>query len=297
MGDDDSTGSVGTAPQKSPQKPESKQHASPTQKPRSNHGAGARRHAGGLSRGIDRAPLLRKFEVTSDQPSDSGRGVLVEYQINDRDKRVRVTLRVMSASGPQVLLLKDLGNRVTGIKQQYLLQGLELDPGQYRVVLSASDRAGHKLKSSSVARVASFKVSDRYFPVQGQWSWSGPGGEFGAARPGRSHQGYDIIAPEGSHVIAPTAGTVTWVDFQAGGAGYYVVLTATDNTAYVFMHLREGGLRVKKGDQVPAGLWIADVGATGDAVGAHLHFEVWPGGWPTGQPIDPEPLLQQWAGR
>ena len=46
------------------------------------------------------------------------------------------------------------------------------------------------------------------------------------------------------------------------------------------------------------GQQLAQVGATGDASGPHLHFEIWIGGWYArgGEPIDPLPQLQRWAG-
>jgi murein DD-endopeptidase MepM/ murein hydrolase activator NlpD len=89
---------------------------------------------------------------------------------------------------------------------------------------------------------------------------------------------------------------VDWIRFQRAGAGHYVVLDADDDHDYVFMHLRRGSIPVVQGQRVAAGEQIAEVGNSGRSFGAHLHFEVWTGGWyeKGGEPVDPLPLLQAW---
>jgi murein DD-endopeptidase MepM/ murein hydrolase activator NlpD len=136
------------------------------------------------------------------------------------------------------------------------------------------------------------------FPVRGTWSFGGPDARFGAVRSGHTHQGQDVMAAEGTPVVAPLAGTISWRAYQAAGAGYYVVLHAIDGRDYVFMHFQEASVAVGKGDAVAAGQRLGNVGATGDAQGPHLHFEIWPGGWYANgsKPIDPLPDLMAWAG-
>lgn len=136
------------------------------------------------------------------------------------------------------------------------------------------------------------------FPVAGPFSWGGSGGRFGAGRQGHTHQGQDLSAPEGTPVLAPASGLVEAVQYQASGAGHYIVLDGADeNRDYVFMHLRAGSITVNRGQSVRAGRRIGEVGNTGRSFGAHLHFEIWAGkGWYTGgRPIDPLPLLRAWA--
>jgi murein DD-endopeptidase MepM/ murein hydrolase activator NlpD len=131
------------------------------------------------------------------------------------------------------------------------------------------------------------------FPVAGAFTWPGPAGEFAAGRSGHVHQGYDLLAADGTPVVAPYAGTVTFVQYQAKAAGYYVVLHSDYD--YAFMHLAPRSTLVSVGQYVAAGQQIASVGHTGDAEGPHLHFEVWQGAWQQGgTPIDPKPLLQSW---
>jgi murein DD-endopeptidase MepM/ murein hydrolase activator NlpD len=135
------------------------------------------------------------------------------------------------------------------------------------------------------------------FPLVGTYSFGGPDARFGAQRNGHIHQGQDVIAASGTPIVAPIAGSVLWTGDQPSGAGIYVVLHGGDGRDYVFMHILAGTLRVAMGDAVRAGEQLAEVGATGDAQGPHLHFEIWVDGWgtTTGRPIDPLPQLQRWA--
>jgi murein DD-endopeptidase MepM/ murein hydrolase activator NlpD len=89
---------------------------------------------------------------------------------------------------------------------------------------------------------------------------------------------------------------VTAVQYQAKGAGHYVVIAGADYD-YVFMHLSSGSTVVREGQLVRTGQRVADVGSTGESSGPHLHFEIWAGGWYAGgHPIDPLPLLEAWSG-
>jgi murein DD-endopeptidase MepM/ murein hydrolase activator NlpD len=139
--------------------------------------------------------------------------------------------------------------------------------------------------------------SAHHFPVSGSYSLGGADARFGAARDGHRHQGQDVIAAEGTPVVAPWAGLVEFVRFQKSGAGWYIVLDGDDEDRdYVLMHLRTGSIVVSAGQHVSAGQPLAQVGNTGSSSGPHLHFEIWVGGWyDGGEPIDPLPLLQQWA--
>jgi murein DD-endopeptidase MepM/ murein hydrolase activator NlpD len=156
-------------------------------------------------------------------------------------------------------------------------------------------RAKAKRRSPRRAPIAE---SGHVFPVAGPFDLGGDDARFGARRKGHRHQGQDIVAAEGTPVVAPYAGTVEFVRFQRNGAGWYIVLDGDgEDRDYVFMHLRRGSITVAAGQPVAAGQAIAQVGNTGSSSGAHLHFEVWVGGWyDGGEPIDPLALLREWAG-
>jgi len=137
------------------------------------------------------------------------------------------------------------------------------------------------------------------FPVAGPHTLGGDDGRFGAGRDGHVHQGQDVPAAEGVPVVAPVAGTVRSTDYQAGGAGYYVVLDGSDARSYFFAHCQKGSFAVLPETAVGVGQHLCNVGRTGSATGPHLHFEIWLGGWrvnSASHPIDPLPDLLAWGG-
>lgn len=96
----------------------------------------------------------------------------------------------------------------------------------------------------------------------------------------RSHQALDIAAPAGSPVLAADEGTVTTVQGWDGSKdtegnqsyGHMVQIQHPDGNSTLYAHLSE--INVKQGQTVQRGQQIGRVGATGNADGAHLHFEV-----------------------
>lgn len=229
---------------------------------------------------------------------NAGRPV-VRFQVSDRSARVRVRLAFISLLD-RATYRANLGSRRTGITHSYAWSPPQTsDAGSYRVRITVRDPAGYRaVRGTTVSVSPPTSSSDHRFPVAGPHSFGGPAARFGAARTGHTHEGQDILATEGTPVIAPHAGQVTWVAYQAKGAGYYIVI-ASDGEPYnyVFMHLQQGSVAVKSGQHVAMGEQVAAVGATGDADGPHLHFEIWDGPWYNGgHPIDPLPFLQQWPG-
>jgi murein DD-endopeptidase MepM/ murein hydrolase activator NlpD len=85
------------------------------------------------------------------------------------------------------------------------------------------------------------------------------------------HTGVDLAAPEGTIVHAASAG-IARVGFDPGGAGIYVAVAVGEHVRVLYCHLSR--VQVVGGDSVTPGQVIGEVGATGLATGAHLHFEV-----------------------
>jgi murein DD-endopeptidase MepM/ murein hydrolase activator NlpD len=132
------------------------------------------------------------------------------------------------------------------------------------------------------------------FPVAGPHTFGGEDADFGSARDGHVHQGQDVTASEGTPVLAPTAGTIIAVDYQRGGAGYYVAMASADGRDFFFAHLQKGSTAVTLGQAVAAGTPLGRVGSTGSSTGPHLHFEIWEDGWQRGHPVDPLAQLRAW---
>ena len=100
----------------------------------------------------------------------------------------------------------------------------------------------------------------------------GPIGSPFGPRGNRFHEGVDIIAPTGVGIAAAGPGRVTWAGWRNGGWGELVVIAHADGVRSMYAHLSR--IEVRLGERVGAGFEIGRVGATGDASGPHLHFEV-----------------------
>ena len=97
------------------------------------------------------------------------------------------------------------------------------------------------------------------------------GSPFGP-RGDRFHSGIDLVAPKGTPVYAARGGKVVWADWAEGGWGFLVVVDHGDGERTWYAHLSR--IDVRKGVWLDVGVRIGAVGATGDATGPHLHFEV-----------------------
>ena len=136
-------------------------------------------------------------------------------------------------------------------------------------------------------------TGDGQFPIRGKHTY---GDGLGA---GRNHQGQDLMAKCGKPVVAAQPGRVQFRDYQASGAGNYVVIDGKGKLQdTVYMHLSKP-TKLREGNRVDAGDLVGRVGSTGRSSACHLHFEMWSGaGWyEGGRPIDPKPFLKRWDKR
>ena len=102
----------------------------------------------------------------------------------------------------------------------------------------------------------------------------------------RYHSGVDLTAPYGSPVRAAAAGTVIFTGVYFG-YGNMIDLRHADGTVTRYAHLSKFARGLRVGTEVTLGQEIGNIGTSGHAHGAHLHFEV----RVNGHAIDPEPYL------
>jgi len=123
---------------------------------------------------------------------------------------------------------------------------------------------------------------------------------FSQARAGgaRLHDALDIVAAEGTPVVASADGIVEKLFFSRGGGGISIYIRSPDRRwIYYYAHLQGYAPGLVEGQQVRRGQVIGRVGHTGNAnpAGPHLHFAIHrmqPGEkWYQGSPINPYPLL------
>ena len=92
----------------------------------------------------------------------------------------------------------------------------------------------------------------------------GPRGE-------RWHTGIDLPEPLGTPVYSARSGEVVWAGWR-DGYGFLVTVAHGDGERSLYAHLSRIDVRV--GVSIGEGVRVGLVGATGDATGPHLHFEV-----------------------
>ena len=127
----------------------------------------------------------------------------------------------------------------------------------------------------------------------GDFLWPVPGyGTVSQGYDATKHTGIDISAEQGVAVIAAADGTVSHIQTWDGSTttgdqsyGNMVQITHADERTTLYAHLSK--VLVSSGDSVSAGETIGYVGNTGNADGAHLHFEV----RQSGQTVDPRPFI------
>lgn len=100
----------------------------------------------------------------------------------------------------------------------------------------------------------------------------------------KNHTGIDLAASTGTKIISATDGTVV-LNSSEGDFGKHIKI---QNRDMIFIYAHCSKLYVNEGDEIKQGQEIAEVGATGNATGPHLHFEI----RYQNRTIDPELILE-----
>ena len=129
---------------------------------------------------------------------------------------------------------------------------------------------------------------------RGRFVWPVTGGilsTFGVKDVGRSNDGIDVRAPQGSVVHAAAAGDVVYAGDQVPGFGNLVLIKHANGWVTAYAHLDK--VSVKMRQSVAQGQEIGQVGQSGGVSEPQLHFEVRYAPTPAdkARPIDPQLVL------
>lgn len=163
----------------------------------------------------------------------------------------------------------------------------DFGPHTHAALRKFQRRAG--LSSDAVAGPATFRALRRgraHVPFGLLRPVNAPVGDRFGPRGTRFHPGLDLPAPYGARVRAARAGRVVRAGWNAGGYGYLIVIQHHWHIRTFYAHLSH--VSVNRGERVAAGQRIGRVGASGEATGPHLHFEV----RCRGAAVDPLPALR-----
>jgi murein DD-endopeptidase MepM/ murein hydrolase activator NlpD len=114
---------------------------------------------------------------------------------------------------------------------------------------------------------------------------------------GRRHEALDILAPQGTPVLAVEDGVVARLFRSALGGITLYQFDPSNQYVYYYAHLDRYAEGLKEGDRVRRGQVIGYVGTTGNAPRntPHLHFAIFrmtdAKSWWEGTPIDPYGIL------
>ena len=119
----------------------------------------------------------------------------------------------------------------------------------------------------------------------------------------RLHEAIDIMAPEGTTVVAAAPGIIERLFVSKQGGNTIYIRSPDRQTIHHYAHLAEYAPGLKEGQRVRRGQRLGSVGSTGNAStdAPHLHFSIlrttadaeW---WEPSNAINPYPLLKGDAG-
>ncbi|MBM3356216.1 MAG: M23 family metallopeptidase [Betaproteobacteria bacterium] len=248
-------------------------------------------------------PYVRSVLLSAQQQRDEKQESYLRENLN----AMAVSLGQMQA---QLMRLDTLGERLAklaGFKPQDLLFGeapgrggavsnlpsYDLSLGdftrQLELLTRRMDDRGDKLgilESLFTLDSARKKLIPTMLPVEGGWYSSNYGWRIDPFTGQRAfHEGIDVIAEQGTPILAAAGGVVVYSEFHAQ---YGNMIEIDHGNELVSRYAHASKRLVKVGDVVLRGAKIAEVGRTGRATGTHLHFEV----RRRGAPVNPAQFLR-----
>jgi murein DD-endopeptidase MepM/ murein hydrolase activator NlpD len=251
---------------------------------------------------------VRSGDTLSEIANIFGVSVNTIVWVNDLDRNAPLqtgeTLVILPVSGIQYMVKK--GDTVQSVATHYgvdpdeiyqyndITASSTLNPGDTIIIPDAA-LEGTSPSSSGSGSASTVKTSGAKGGIPPKSEWGAPGTEPAHDTNGPSYPGYydlplahgvetqglhgynavDLAAPKGTPILAAADGTVI-ISIKNGGwnGGYgnYVVINHPNGTQTLYAHMSKVIATV--GETVTQGETIGLVGATGEATGPHVHFEV-----------------------
>lgn len=149
---------------------------------------------------------------------------------------------------------------------------------------AAEARARERAEAAAASNYSSSAYVDpsgRTCPVAGAHSFADTWGD--PRYPNRTHKGTDLVAPEGTPLVAMESGYVWSPNWHwAGGNGLYIRGDSGD--IYYYAHLQKYAPGIVDGTRVGVRQLVGYVGNTGNSTIPHLHLGYQPGGGPLTNP-------------
>lgn len=233
---------------------------------------------------------LRASRVTPGEPLfDGEREIALHYGFASREPIDLEVSVVRARSGNVVRVYRERdatpGTRLRRVWNGLNRRGMAVPDGRYEFRVGP---AGERLRIA-----ASFRLRGHVFPVDGPHGTRGTIGEFGASRSGgRRHEGFDVTGACGTPLVAARGGVIEGAGFDPVLYGNFILIDAAKSKQDLFYAHMLSPSRAGDGERVRTGERLGEIGQTGNAAGTpcHLHIEIRVGG----EPIDPEPFLQDW---
>lgn len=147
------------------------------------------------------------------------------------------------------------------------------------------------LKRGIVSGFSGRSYASAYFSGNGKFIWPVPASRRVSShygrRWGRPHNGIDIAARGGSHILSTANGIIIYSGNGLRGFGNMIVIRHENDFYSIYAHNKKNFVR--KGEKVLQGQVIGQVGNTGRSTGTHLHFEIRKGD----NPLNPLAFFKQ----
>lgn len=180
---------------------------------------------------------------------------------------------------------------INGVRTYSTVVSEKLTKSPVNQITLVGTRSPYSGSTGSSYSSGSYGYSGFAWPTRGAYSLSSGYGYRSASISGWSyHGGVDIVRSgpsSGIPVVASAAGTV--VTAYAGSTGYGNTVVIDHGNGYQtrYAHMQWGSICVYPGQKVYQGQQIGRIGATGNATGPHLHFEI----LKNGSKVNPLPYI------